>query len=122
MTHCPRLGSSARARAFTFEIAEDVVLRSKFKEEANFVAAIATTCAGQAQTNDRLEMAETRTNYAPHVSGKDITSKDSIHGETLRAVTFQLFGLAAGVIRRTRKISPCIESLFVISFPDTCDA
>ena len=43
--------------------------------------------AGQAQTNDlpTVEMADTRTNYAPHVSGKDITNKDSIHGESLRA-------------------------------------
>ena len=46
------------------------------KEEPDLVAAVGTTWAGQAQTNDlrRLEMAETRTNYAPHdiVSGKVI--------------------------------------------------
>ena len=53
------------------------------KEEPDLVAAVGTTWAGQAQTNDlrRLEMAETRTNYAPHdiVSGKDITQNDSIY-------------------------------------------
>ena len=65
----------------------------------------------------RLEIAETRTNYALQVSGKDIITKfdkDSIHGEILRAVI--LLAFSAGDIRSARKISPCIESLFVISF------
>ena len=44
----------------------------------------------------RLEMAETRINYASHASGKDIQNRDSILGEILRAVTFLVFWPGGG--------------------------
>ena len=36
-------------------------------------------------TLQRLEMAQTRTNYASHVSGKDILIRNSVQGENVRA-------------------------------------
>ena len=58
------------------------------------MAAIGTTWAGHAMpkqmTLRRLEMAETRTNYAPHVSGKHIQNRDSIHCQILQAATFSV--------------------------------
>ena len=53
------------------------------------MAAIGTTLHGRAMpkqmTFRRLKMAETCTNYASHVSGKDIQNRNSILGQILRA-------------------------------------
>ena len=60
------------------------------------LAAIGTTWVGHAQTNDlpMVEVAETRTNYAPHVSGKDIQNRNSMYGQIFPIC--DLFGVWPG--------------------------